>query len=111
MSDLNKALEDIAGTMGMQIGDTVEPQETAQQETPAEPQPQEETVQPVQENIQQEEATVETPPQSSLQEEEISDEEIEATMLEYLSERLGREVSILMKFKELKIRLQKLMSV
>jgi hypothetical protein len=90
MSDLNKALEDIADSMGMQVSDTPQPQETAEPQNTDEPQPQEELVQ----EVQQQEASVETPPQGSLQEEEeISEEEMESTMLQYLSERLGREVS------------------
>lgn len=112
MSDLNKALEDIAGSMGMQIGDTTQPQETAQQEAPSEPQPQAETVQPeepqqeqavkeVVENVQPEQEAAVEQPESSLQEEEdVSDEDIEAAMLSYMSERLGRQVSSFDEFNE-----------
>lgn len=106
MSDLNKDLESLVGDMGLSVSDQA-PNELAQpaeqtQETPVESAP--ETVQePVQEVQQtqepeqvqeQTEAAVEQP-QSSLQEEEVSDEEMEAVMLEYLSERLGRQVSSL----------------
>lgn len=112
MSDLNKALEDIAGSMGMQIGDTTQPQETAQQEAPSEPQPQAETVQPeepqqeqaveeVVENVQPEQQAAVEQPESSLQEEDdVSDEDIEAAMLSYMSERLGRQVSSFDEFNE-----------
>lgn len=86
MSELNNDLEAMLGDMVMQEGEpsneqgmTVEPVQDAVEETIE----------------QQEEAPVETPPQSTLQEEEVSEEEIEATMLEYLSERLGRQVSSL----------------
>ena len=99
MSDLNKELESLVGDMGMSISD----------ETPTDlEQPAEESVEapvesvqevqqpPVQEQeTQQLEAAEAQPPQSSLQEEEISDEELESTMLQYLSERLGRQVSSL----------------
>ena len=105
MSDLNKDLEALVGDMGMSVSD----------EAPiAEEQPQEEPVENVQpdvqepvENVQPDVQAEPTPepvqgpqpeaaaeePQSSLQEEEISEEEMEAAMLSYLSERLGREVS------------------
>ena len=91
MSDLNNDLEAMLGDMV--VNENKQPQEEPQQEVINEPQPETESAQPAQEVVQQEEATVETPPQSSLQEEEISEEEMEATMLEYLSERLGREVT------------------
>ena len=91
MSDLNNDLEAMLGDMV--VNENEQPQEEPQQEVIDEPQPETESAQPAQEVVQQEEATVETPPQSSLQEEEISEEEMEATMLEYLSERLGRQVS------------------
>ena len=91
MSDLNNDLEAMLGDMV--VNENEQPQEEPQQEVINEPQPETESAQPAQEVVQQEEATVETPPQSSLQEEEISEEEMEATMLEYLSERLGREVT------------------
>ncbi len=61
------------------------PVETVQEE----PQPE---VESVQEEPQQE-AAVEEQPQSTLQEDDISEEEMEAAMLDYLSERLGRQVS------------------
>ena len=96
MSDLNNDLEAMLGDMV--VNENEQPQEEPQQETINEPQAVEESAQPaqevVQEEVQQEEATVETQPQSSLQEDdEISEEEMESTMLQYLSERLGREVS------------------
>lgn len=107
MSDLNNDLEGMIGDMGMSVSDqapeALEQPATQPEETPAEPvqdEPQTamESAQEVQQStqpeqdIQQQEAAVETQPESSL-EEDISDEEIEATMLEYLSERLGRQVS------------------
>ena len=61
------------------------PVETVQDE----PQPE---VELAQEEPQQE-AAVEEQPQSTLQEDDISEEEMEAAMLDYLSERLGRQVS------------------
>jgi hypothetical protein len=88
MSDLNNDLEAMLGDMGMSVLD-----ENPTVEAVNEEQPTQEVEQP--QGIQQEEAPVETPPQSTLQEEEISEEEMEATMLEYLSERLGRQVSSL----------------
>ena len=92
MSDLNNDLEAMLGDMV--VNENEQPQEEPQQENINEPQPEMESAQPAQEVVQQEEATVETPPQSSLQEDdEISEEEMESTMLQYLSERLGREVS------------------
>lgn len=104
MSDLNKDLESLVGDMGLSVSDSMPDnlETTAEQtqETPAEsvqPDVQEEVQEEVQQSQeptqpQQQEAAVEEP-QSSLQEEEFSDEELEATMLEYLSERLGRKVS------------------
>ena len=92
MSDLNNDLEAMLGDMV--VNENEQPQEESQQETINEPQPEMESAQPAQEVVQQGEATVETPPQSSLQQDdEISEEEMESTMLQYLSERLGREVS------------------
>ena len=95
MSDLNRDLESLVGDMGMSISDEAPTAETVNEEQPTQEveQPQEAPVEEAVQEIQQEEAPVETPPQSSLQEEEISDEELESTMLQYLSERLGREVS------------------
>jgi len=96
MSDLNNDLEAMLGDMVVNENEQPQeqPQEEPQQENINEPQPEMESAQPAQEVVQQEEATVETPPQSSLQEDdEISEEEMESTMLQYLSERLGREVS------------------
>jgi hypothetical protein len=102
MSDLTNNLEALVGDMGMSISDEAPTAETVNEEQPTQeveqPQeaPQQEPVEaPVQEEVQQEEAPVEEQPQSTLQEEEISEEEIEAAMLEYLSERLGRQVSSL----------------
>ena len=92
MSDLNNDLEAMLGDMV--VNENEQPQEEPQQENINEPQPEMESAQPAQEVVQQGEATVETPPQSSLQQDdEISEEEMESTMLQYLSERLGREVS------------------
>ena len=105
MSDLNKDLEALVGDMGMSLSDeapvveeqtqeaqveNVQPdvQEVVQEQVQQEPTPE-----PVEETTQPEAAVEE--PQSSLQEEEISEEEMEAAMLSYLSERLGREVSSL----------------
>lgn len=92
--------------MGMSISDDAPTQEQPAeqpQETPEQP-VQEEVQEQVQETVQQtqepEQETYPTEPseelevQSSLQEEEdISEEEMEAAMLGYLSERLGREVT------------------
>lgn len=119
MSDLNKDLEGLVGDMGMSVSDdmpsSLEQPAEQPQETPAEPvqetpqeQPQEvpqepQAQEPVQEAQQsqepvqveqQQETAVETQSQSSLQEDdEYSEEEMEAAMLEYLSERLGKQVS------------------
>ncbi len=106
MSDLNKDLEALVGDMGMSISEEAPVAEEQTQEAPVES-VQEDVQEVVQEQVQQEptpepvqetqepEAAVEEP-QSSLQEtEEISEEEMEAAMLSYLSERLGREVSSL----------------
>lgn len=106
MSDLNNDLEALVGDMGMSISDDAPTQEQPAeqpQETPEQP-VQEEVQEQVQETVQQtqepEQETYPTEPseelevQSSLQEEEdISEEEMEAAMLGYLSERLGREVT------------------
>ena len=106
MSDLNKDLEALVGDMGMSLSDEAPVVEEQPQEAPVE-EVQEEVQEAVQEQVQQEptpesveekqqEEAVEEMPQSSLQEEEeISEEEMEAAMLSYLSERLGREVSSL----------------
>ena len=83
MSELNNDLEAM-------LGDMIVPENEQTNEPTQESQ--EQVQEPVQETPQQEEAVQEMP-QSSLQEEEISEEEMEATMLQYLSERLGREVS------------------
>ena len=87
MSDLNKALEGLVGDMGMSISD-----ETPQQPEQPTEQTEEAPVETVQEEPQQE-AAVEEQPQSTLQEDDISEEEMEAAMLDYLSERIGRQVS------------------
>jgi hypothetical protein len=105
MSDLNKDLESLVGDMGMSVSNEApsgleQPAEQTQ-ETPVESAPQEvqEPVQEVQqtqepEQVQEQtEAAVEQPQSSLQEEEEVSDEEMEAVMLEYLSERLGRQVS------------------
>ena len=104
MSDLSKDLEALAGDMGFNLSEQEPTQENPaeqQTETPEEP------LQEVEDNVQQDvqqfseleqeeyptEPSEEYEVQSSLQEEEISEEEMEAVMLEYLSERLGRSVS------------------
>lgn len=105
MSDLNNDLEALVGDMGMSISDAAPtPEQPAEQpqETPEQP-VQEQVQEQVQETVQQpqepEQETYPTEPseelevQSSLQEEDISEEEMEAAMLGYLSERLGREVT------------------
>lgn len=105
MSDLNKDLESLVGDMGLSVSDQA-PSELEQpveqtQETPVESAPQEvqEPVQEVQQTQEPEQVTQQTEaaveqPQSSLQEDdEVSEEEMEAAMLEFLSERLGRQVS------------------
>ena len=106
MSDLNKDLESLVGDMGMSVSNeaptNLEPTAEQPQEAPVDSASQE-VQEPVQQEAQQfqeptqpqqTEAAVEQP-QSSLQEddEDISDEEMEAAMLGYLSERLGRQVS------------------
>ena len=97
MSDLNNDLEAMVGDMGLNfVEEPTENTEPAEQtpETPVE-----EPVQEVQQSPEpaqaepQQEAAVEEQPQSSLQEDDMSEEEMEAAMLSYLSERLGREVS------------------
>lgn len=108
MSDLNNDLEGMLGDMGMPVSDEVpqnlEQPATQEEQTPVEPvqeSVQEEVQQDVQQSTQieqdtpQQEAAVEEQPQSTLQEEDISEEEMEAAMLDYLSERLGRQVSSL----------------
>ena len=98
MNDLNKDLESLVSDMGMSLSDeapvaTPETEQPQEAEADVQENVQESVQEEVQQETQQEEAPVETPPQSSLQEEEISEEELESTMLQYLSERLGREVS------------------
>ena len=115
MSDLNNDLEALVGDMGMSVSSEVpenlEQPATQPEETPAEPvqdepQPIAESVQEVQQSTQseqdtqQQEAAVETQPESSLQEDEVSEEEMEAVMFEYLSERLGRQINSLDEIKE-----------
>lgn len=108
MSDLNNDLEALVGDMGMSVSSEVpenlEQPATQEEQTPVEPvqeSVQEEVQQDVQQSTQieqdtpQQEAAVEEQPQSTLQEEDISEEEMEAAMLDYLSERLGRQVSSL----------------
>ena len=107
MNDLNKNLEEAFGDAIVQP-DSVQPEQTMQSEQPVQSeeavqseQPQEESVEfieynePVQqtEEVQQSEATVENESQSSLQDDDVSEEEMDAAMLEYMSERLGREIS------------------
>ena len=87
MSDLNNNLESLVNDMGMSVSDSPE---ALEQNVEA---PVENTQEPQQEDFSQQEAAAQEPPQSSLQEEEFSEEELESTMLSYLSERLGREVS------------------
>lgn len=104
MSDLNNDLEALVGDMGMSVSSEVpenlEQPATETEESPAETvqeavQDEAETVQDVVQDEPQQEAAVEEQPQSTLQEEDISEEEMEAAMLDYLSERLGRQVSSL----------------
>lgn len=104
MSDLNKDLESMVGDMGVNF--VSEPNENNEpveqpQETPVEDvqesvqqdvqEPVQQSQEPAQDTPQQEEAVKEMP-QSSLQEKDVTEEELESTMLKYLSERLGREV-------------------
>lgn len=100
MSDLNRDLENMVADMGMSVSDPQEQPAEQSVETPVEPvQEVQESVQEAQQSpepvqdIPQQEAAVEEQPQSSLQEEAISEEEMEAAMLEYMSERLGRQVT------------------
>lgn len=91
MSDLNNDLEALVGDMGMSVSSEVpenlEQPATETEETPAE------TVQKV---VQEEAETVQEAVQEEPQEEEdISEEEVETAMLDYLSERLGRQISSL----------------
>lgn len=112
MSDLNKDLENLVSDMGMSVSDTPETIEQPVEpplEAPVES-VQEEVQEPVQEEVQQPQETVqETYPtepseelevQSSLQEDDISEEEMEAVMLEYMSERLGRQITSLEELQE-----------
>ena len=96
MSDLNKDLENLVSDMGMSVSDAPETTEQPTEEAPIEqPQQVQEEIPPVEQQAPvevQQEAAVEQP-QSSLQQEEISEEEMEAAMLEYMSERLGRQVT------------------
>lgn len=96
MSDLNKDLENLVSDMGMSVSDAPETTEQPTEEVPVEqPQQVQEEMPPVEQQAPvevQQEAAVEQP-QSSLQQEEISEEEMEAAMLEYMSERLGRQVT------------------
>lgn len=94
MSELSNALEGIVGDMGMSMPDSPEetnPEQEVQENTTEDVQteepPQEKTEEPIQQ------VAAEQQPESSLQEEEVSDEEMETAMLDYLSERLGRQVS------------------
>ena len=112
MSDLNNDLEALVGDMGMSVSNDVpenlEQPATQEEQTPVEPV--QESVQEVQEDVQQstqieqdtpqQETAVEEQSQSTLQEEEVSDEEMEAVMFEYLSERLGRQINSLDEIKE-----------
>ena len=113
MSDLNKDLENLVSDMGMSVSDT--PEMTEQPVEPPLEAPvesvQEEVQEQVQEEVQQPQEPVQevypTEPseelevQSSLQEEDdISEEEMEAVMLEYMSERLGRQVTSLDELQE-----------
>lgn len=105
MSDLNQDLENMVADMGMSVSEapetTEQPVETAAEAVQDEPitvsesaQEAQQSPEPIQDTPQQE-AAVEEQPQSSLQEEEndISEQEMEAAMLEYMSERLGRQVT------------------
>ena len=115
MSDLNNDLEALVGDMGMSVSSEVpenleqpatQPEETSAEPVQDEPQPIAESIQEVQQSTQseqdtqQQEAAVETQPESSLQEDEVSEEEMEAVMFEYLSERLGRQINSLDEIKE-----------
>lgn len=90
MSDLNNDLEALVGDMGMSVSSEVpenlEQPATETEETPAET---------VQEAVQEEAETVQEAVQEEPQEEDISEEEVETAMLDYLSERLGRQISSL----------------
>ena len=93
MSDLNNDLEAMLGDMGMSVSDEApDSLEQITEESVPEVEPEVQAAESEPE-IQQEEAPAEIPPQNNLEEEEISEEELESTMLQYLSERLGREVS------------------
>ncbi len=103
MSDLNNDLEALVGNMGMSVSSEV-PENLEQpaaetEETPVETiqevvQDEAKTVQEVVQNEPQVETPAQEQSKSTLQEEpEVSEEEVEATMLEYLSERLGRKVN------------------
>lgn len=93
MSDLNNDLEAMLGDMIVPEGDAP----TDNTEQPVEEPMQ---IEPMQE-AQQEEAPVQEEPQSSLQEDnDVSEEELEATMLSFLSERLGREITSLDEIQE-----------
>lgn len=99
MSDLNNDLEALVGDMGMSVSSEVpenlEQPATETEESPAESvQDEAKTVQEVVQNEPQVETPAQEQSKSTLQEEpEVSEEEVEATMLEYLSERLGRKVN------------------
>lgn len=95
MSDLNEALEGLVGDMGMSVSndmpDTLEQPESIENSVENEPQPAEESAQePEQEAPAQVESVEE---QTPVEENDISEEEMEASMLEFLSERLGRKVN------------------
>jgi hypothetical protein len=108
MSDIINDLEAMAGDMGFNLSDNEPTQEqpateqTEIQEEPVQQEVQESVQEPVQQSPEPTQEIYPTEPseeyevQSSLQEEDdISEEEMEAVMLEYLSERLGRQVSSL----------------
>ena len=97
MSDLSKELEAMAGSMGFNVSE----QEPTQEQPANEPQwtPEQSVQENVQQStepqqvIQQEQAPAEEMPESSLPEDDMTEDEVEAAMLEYLSERLGKQVS------------------
>jgi hypothetical protein len=95
MSNLNNDLEAMLGDMGMSVSDEApNPLEQTEQESAPEVESESQTIESAVVETTQEEAPATEQPESTLQEEtEVSEEEIEATMLEYLSERLGRKVN------------------
>jgi len=105
MSDLNQALEGLIGDMGMSISDespgneVQTPEQTEEQTTEqtTEQTPEETPEQTIEQSVE----TIATESDEN-NEPEVSEEEMEATMLEYLSERLGRKVNSLDEIQETK---------